>query len=40
MKCLSEKLKLINRMNDILNEKVNFRDSIKWIYVEVYGSYL
>lgn len=32
-------LKLINRKKNLLNETVPFRDGIKWIKVDEYGSY-
>ncbi|CAG9773378.1 unnamed protein product [Ceutorhynchus assimilis] len=37
---LPDNLRLINRKKDELNETVRFRDGIKWIRVEEYGSYL
>lgn len=37
---LPQKLHLFNRKKDYLNEPVKFRDGIKWIRVEEYGSYL
>lgn len=37
---LPQKMKLMNRKKDVLNEKVYFRDGIKWIRVDTYGSYL
>lgn len=37
---LPDKLRLINRKKDELQETVRFRDGIKWIRVEEYGSYL
>lgn len=33
-------MKLINRKKDLLNEKVHFKTGIKWIRVEMFGSYL
>lgn len=39
-KDLPKKLKLMNRKKNILNEKVAFRDDVKWIRVEEFGSYL
>lgn len=39
-KDLPKKLKLINRKKNIVNEKVAFRDEVKWIRVEEFGSYL
>uniref|UniRef100_A0A6P7H3U7 Uncharacterized protein LOC114345780 n=1 Tax=Diabrotica virgifera virgifera TaxID=50390 RepID=A0A6P7H3U7_DIAVI len=33
-------MKLMNRKKDLLNEKVNFKTGIKWIRVDVFGSYL
>lgn len=37
---LPAKLRLVNRKKDELNEIVKFRDGVKWIRVEQYGSYL
>ena len=37
---LPKKMKLFNRKKDLSNEKVRFRDGIKWLRVETYGSYL
>ncbi|CAH2096795.1 unnamed protein product [Euphydryas editha] len=37
---LQENLNLINRKKDVSNGKISFRDGIKWIRVEEYGSYL
>lgn len=37
---LQLKLHLYNRKKNVLNEKVNFRDEIKWIQVDSFGSYL
>lgn len=37
---LAEKLGLVNRKKNVLNEKVNFRDGVKWIRVDTFGSYL
>lgn len=37
---LPQTLRLINRKKDELNAPVRFRDGIKWIRVEEYGSYL
>ncbi|GBN76082.1 hypothetical protein AVEN_161630-1 [Araneus ventricosus] len=39
-KDLCNKLQLTNRKRNVLNEKVAFRDSVKWIRVEEFGSYL
>ncbi|GBN49934.1 hypothetical protein AVEN_261383-1 [Araneus ventricosus] len=39
-KDLHNKLQLTNRKRNFLNEKVAFRDSVKWIRVEEFGSYL
>ncbi|CAH0731398.1 unnamed protein product, partial [Brenthis ino] len=38
--CLHEKLNLINRKKDVNKSKVNFRDGIRWIREEEFGSYL
>nr|CAH7757131.1 unnamed protein product [Callosobruchus chinensis] len=37
---LPQKLRVINRNKDELNKPVRFRDGIKWMRVEEYGSYL
>lgn len=37
---LASKLNLINRKKNFLNETVQFRDGIKWIRIDEYGSYL
>lgn len=37
---LTKNLKLYNRKKDVSKNKVNFRDNIKWLRVEEYGSYL
>ncbi|GBL87784.1 hypothetical protein AVEN_81380-1 [Araneus ventricosus] len=37
---LPKKMKLFNRKKDLLNEKVHFRDGIKWIRVDTFASYL
>lgn len=37
---LPNKMKIFNRKRDLSNEKVRFRDGIKWLRVERYGSYL
>lgn len=37
---LAKNLNIMNRKKDELNEKVRFRDGIKWLRVEEYGSYL
>ncbi|KAL4713396.1 hypothetical protein ACJJTC_010381 [Scirpophaga incertulas] len=37
---LQNKLHLINRKKDVNKDKVSFRDGIRWIRVEEYGSYL
>lgn len=37
---LSTQLRLFNRKKNTLNEKIAFRDGIKWIRVERYGYYL
>lgn len=37
---LGQNLKLYNRKKDVNKNKINFRDSLKWIRVEEYGSYL
>ncbi|GBM38286.1 hypothetical protein AVEN_17729-1 [Araneus ventricosus] len=39
-KDLHNKLQLTNRERNVLNEKVAFQDSVKWIRVEELGSYL
>lgn len=37
---LTKNLKLYNRKKDVSKNKVNFKDNIKWLRVEEYGSYL
>lgn len=37
---LDKKMRLYNRKADVLRSKVQFRDGVKWIRVEEYGSYL
>lgn len=37
---LPNKLGLVNKKKNLLNEKVPFRDGIKWIRIEEFGSYL
>lgn len=37
---LTQKMKLYNRKKDINKNNVQFRDSVRWIRVEEYGSYL
>lgn len=37
---VASSLRLINRKKDVLGQTVRFRDGIKWIRVEEYGSYL
>ncbi|GBM55055.1 hypothetical protein AVEN_146094-1 [Araneus ventricosus] len=39
-KHLRNKVQLRNRKRNVLNVKVAFRDSVKWIRVEEFGSYL
>nr|CAH7728830.1 unnamed protein product [Callosobruchus chinensis] len=37
---LSAKLHIFNKKTNELKEKVNFRDNVKWVRVDEFGSYL